>query len=88
MMLPWMILREQTVSSCHDRCSCASSPQLELLHQQAGLSAGERLDLPLIDREDDGMGGRIDIKADDVAQLADELRARGELEMFHPLWLM
>ena len=42
-----------------------------LLHRQAGLSAVERLDLALlIDREDYGMGGRIDIQADDVAQLA------------------
>src|SRR5674536_386391 len=35
-----------------------------LLHRQTGLSAVERLDLALlIDREDDSMGGRIDIKA-------------------------
>ena len=46
-----------------------------LLHRQAGLRAVERLDLRLfVDREDDGMGGRIDIKPDHVAQLVDELR--------------
>ena len=33
------------------------------LHRQAGLGAVQRLDLRFfIDREDDGMGGRIDIK--------------------------
>src|SRR5450830_1891856 len=49
-------------------------PGAALLHRQTGLSAVERLDLALLsDREDDGMGGRIDIKADDVAQLAHKL---------------
>jgi len=63
-------------------------PGAALLHRQAGLSAVERLDLALvIDREDDGMGGRIDIKADDVAQLAHKLRVGGELELFHPVRL-
>ena len=42
-----------------------------LLHRQAGLGAVQRLDLAFfIDREDDGMVGRIDIKPDHVAQLA------------------
>ena len=55
---------------------------------QAGLSAVERLDLRLfVDREDDGMGGRIDIKPDHVAQLVDELRVVGELELLNPVWL-
>src|SRR5271156_2128305 len=45
-------------------------PGAALLHWQAGLGAVERLDLALfIDREDDGMGGRINIETDDVAQL-------------------
>ena len=58
------------------------------LHWQTGLSAVERLDLALlIDREDDGMGGRIDIKADDVARLVDKLRVGGELELVHPVRL-
>ena len=52
-------------------------PGAALLHRQAGLSAVERLDLALvIDREDDGIGGRIDIKADDVAQLAPQIVGR------------
>ena len=43
------------------------------LDRQTGLGAVERLDLALlVDREDDSMGGRIDIEADDVAQLVDE----------------
>ena len=58
------------------------------LHRQTGLGAVERLDLALlIDREDDGMGGRIDIEADDIAQLVDKLRVGGELELFHPVRL-
>ena len=63
-------------------------PGAALLHWQAGLGAVERLDLAFfIDREDDGMGGRIDIEADDVAQLVDEARVGGELELFHPVRL-
>ena len=58
-------------------------PGATLLHRQAGLSAVERLDLALlIDREDYGMGGRIDIQADDVAQLAHKLRVGGDLNCF------
>jgi len=33
------------------------------------------------------MGGRVDIEADDVAQLVDKLRVGGELELFHPMRL-
>ena len=63
-------------------------PGAALLHRQAGLGAVERLDLALfIDREDDGMGGRINIETDDVAQLVDEARVGGELELFHPVRL-
>ena len=59
-----------------------------LLHRQAGLSAIERLDLRLfVDREDDRMGGRIDIKPDHVAQLVGELRVVGELELLDPVRL-
>ena len=32
-------------------------------------------------------GGRIDIEADDIAQLVDKLRVGGELELFHPVRL-
>ena len=46
-----------------------------LLHRQAGLSAIKGLDLALlIDREDDGVSGSIDVEADDVAQFVDKLR--------------
>src|SRR6201981_1693408 len=63
-------------------------PGAALLHWQAGLGAVERLDLALfIDREDDGMGGRINIETDDVAQLVDEPRVGGEFELFHPVRL-
>ena len=58
------------------------------LHRQAGLGAVERLDLRLfVDREDDGMGGRIDIKPDNIAQLVDELRVVGKLELVDPVRL-
>ena len=58
------------------------------LHRQAGLGAVERLDLRFfVDREDDGMGGRIDIKPDNIAQLVDELRVVGELELVDPVRL-
>ena len=33
------------------------------------------------------MGGRINIEADDIAQLLDELRIAGELEMLRPVGL-
>ena len=59
-----------------------------LLQRQAGLGAVERLDLALlVDRQDDGMGGRIDIEPDDVAQLVDEFRIVGQLELPHPVRL-
>src|SRR5258708_3934924 len=58
------------------------------LHRQPRLAAIARLDLALlIDRENDRMGGRIDIEADDVAQLVDKLRVGGELELFHSMRL-
>src|SRR6202047_4109947 len=50
-------------------------PSAALLHRQTGLGAVERLDLTLlINREDDGVGGRIDIETDDVPELLDKLR--------------
>ena len=46
-----------------------------LLHRQARLGAVERLDLALfIDRQHQGFVRRIEIKADDVLDLLDELR--------------
>src|SRR5271166_3028353 len=41
----------------------------------------------LVDRENDGMGGWIDIEPDDVTQLVNELRVVGELELLHPMRL-
>ena len=59
-----------------------------LLHGQAGLGAVEGLDLRLfVDREDDGMGGRVDIEPDNIAQLVDELRVGGELKVLDPVRL-
>jgi len=59
-----------------------------LLHRQAGLSSVERLDLALlVNRQNDGVVRWIDIKADDVAQLGDELRVIGELEPTHSVRL-
>jgi hypothetical protein len=58
---------------------CAGSAPL---HRQARLGAVDGLDLRLfVDREDDGVGGRIDIKPDNIAQLVDKLRVFGELEL-------
>ncbi|AWM29807.1 hypothetical protein AOX55_00004371 (plasmid) [Sinorhizobium fredii CCBAU 25509] len=52
-----------------------------LLQGQAGLGAVERLDLALlVDRQHDGMGRRVDVEADNVFELGDELRVVGELE--------
>src|SRR6266498_1584733 len=59
-----------------------------LLHRQTRLGAVARLNLALlIDRQNDGMVRRIDIEADDVAQLGDELRVIGQLELTHPVGL-
>lgn len=58
------------------------------LQRQAWLGPVERLDLAfLIETEDDGMGGRIDIEADHVPQLVDELGIVRELELAHPMRL-
>ena len=59
-----------------------------LLQRQARLGAVERLDLALlVDRQHDGVGRRIDVEPDDVAQLGGELRVVGELELPHPVRL-
>ena len=61
-------------------------PGAALLHRQARLGAVERLDLALlIDREHDGMGGRIDVEADDVLELVGELRIVRQLERPDPV---
>ena len=55
-----------------------------LLHRQARLSAVKSLDLALlVNREDDGMIGRIDIEPDDILELGRESRIVGELELAH-----
>ena len=59
-----------------------------LLHRQHRLGAIERLNLALlINRQNDGVVRRIDIEADDVTQLGDELRVIGQLELTHPVGL-
>src|SRR5260221_1791047 len=51
------------------------------LDGQAGLGAVERLDLALlVDRDDDGMGGRVHVEPDDVFDLFGEGRVVGFLE--------
>ena len=56
-------------------------PSAALLHRQTGLGAVECLDLALlVNREDDGVGGRIDIEADDVLELLDKLRVLRQFE--------
>ena len=59
-----------------------------LLHRQAGQGAIKGMDLALlINREDDGVSGTVDIEADDVAQFVDKLRVGGEHELLHPVRL-
>jgi hypothetical protein len=53
-----------------------------LLHRQAGLGTVERLDLRLlVDRQHDGVARWIELEADEVAQLVDELGVFGKLEL-------
>src|ERR1700741_2450346 len=52
-----------------------------LLDWQPRLGAVQRLDLAfLIDRENDGVVGRIDVEADDLFELSRKLRIVGQLE--------
>src|SRR5262245_24318629 len=56
-------------------------PGVARLHRQARLGTVERLDLVLfVDRENNRMGGRIDVEADDIRELLGELRVRRQLE--------
>src|SRR5215475_12012972 len=58
------------------------------LHRQARLGAIKGLDLALlIDRQDNGVVGRVDIEADDVMQLGRELRVVRQLELPDPVRL-
>src|SRR5665213_3937380 len=59
-----------------------------LLHRQPRLGPVERLDLALlIDREHDGMVGRIDVEPDDVLEFGRKARVIGQLEVAHAVWL-
>ena len=50
-------------------------PAAALLHRQSRLGAVERLDLAFfIDRQHQGFVGRIEVKADDILDLGDEVR--------------
>ena len=50
-------------------------PAAALLHRQPRLGAVERLDLAFfIDRQHQGFVGRIEVKADDILDLGDEVR--------------
>jgi hypothetical protein len=54
-------------------------------HRQAGLGTVEGLDLRLlIDRKHNGVGGRIDIEPDNIAQLVDKLRVVELLDPVRP----
>src|SRR6201998_886521 len=58
--------------------NCAGT---SLLHRQPRLGTVQRLDLAfLIDRENDGVVGRIDVEADDLFELGRELRIIRQLE--------
>jgi hypothetical protein len=62
-------------------------PEPTRLHRQARLGSVERLDLRLlIDAEDDGVGRRVDVEADDVLHLVGERRIVGQLERPEPMW--
>src|SRR5438046_2950385 len=55
---------------------------------EAGLGAVESLDLAfLVDRDDDGMSGRVHIEADDIFDLVGEGRVVGFLEAADPVGL-
>ena len=57
-----------------------------LFHRQAGLGAVERLDLRLfVDRQHDGVGRRVEVEADHIAQFGDDVGIVRELELPHPM---
>ena len=80
---------------CCEQCRCAAALVVmghcagsAPLHRQARLGAVDGLNLRLfVDREDGGVGGRIDIEPDNIAQLVDKLRVFGELELPNPVRL-
>jgi hypothetical protein len=59
-----------------------------LLHRQPPLGAIEGLNLALlIDGQDNGMVGRVDVEADDLVQFSGKLRIVGQLELTDPVRL-
>jgi len=57
-----------------------------LLHRQSWLGTIQRLNLALfIDRQHDGMVGRIDIQANDLLELGGKLRIVGQLKLAHQM---
>ena len=63
-------------------------PAAALLHRQPRLGAVKGLDLALfIDRQHQGLVGRIDVEADDILDLGDEVRIARELEGFRQMRL-
>ena len=59
-----------------------------LLHRQARLAAVECLDLALlVDRQHQGLVGRVEVKADDIHHLGGEVRIAGQLEAFDQMRL-
>src|SRR5665213_2213832 len=58
------------------------------LHGKARLGAVERLDLAfLVKRQDNGVGGWVNIKANHITQFLNELGIGGKLELTHPVRL-
>src|SRR3979409_2339582 len=81
MTVPSRMLRLRTAWWCRDVCSRASSSRHGPASSANPAGAVERLDLALlVDREDDRMGGRIDVEADDVFEFLGELRVVRQLE--------
>ena len=83
---------EHVESSEQRRCSVAlvvmgHRAGAAFLHRQAGLGAVEGLDLRLHRPRARWHGRRIDIEPDNIAQLVDELRVVGELELLDPVRL-
>ena len=63
-------------------------PAAALLHRQPRLGAVKGLDLALfIDRQHQGLVGRIEVEADNLLDLGDEVRIARELEGFRQMRL-
>jgi hypothetical protein len=82
-----MMVPIEDVEGCEQRGGAVTfvvvrhRPGAARLHRQARLGTVERLDLALfVDRENNRMGWRIDIEADDIRELFGELRVRRQLE--------